>query len=195
MTPEDELTGGPVNTAIPVTDMSQIGEARRAGRIAGDVAELSSDEIGRLGLIVTEAATNLALHARDGVVVLRNIGNGGSAGVEVLAIDRGPGIADLARAMEDGYSTAGTAGKGLGAIRRLAPGAFDILSGSQGTAMVARVRASRKPTSADADAGVICIPVAGETMCGDAWHIPTERGTEPLSSSPTVWVRTVPTRL
>jgi anti-sigma regulatory factor (Ser/Thr protein kinase) len=171
MTPDGELAGGPVNTAIPVADASQIGEARRAARVAGDRAGLSSDELGRLGLIVTEAATNLARHATDGVMIVRNVGTGGSAGVEVLAIDRGPGIADLARAMEDGYSTAGTPGKGLGAIRRLAPGAFDIISTSQGTVMMARVRSSREPVNGEADAGVICIPITGETMCGDAWHI------------------------
>ncbi len=142
MTPDAELAGGPVSVAIPVTEMSQIGEARRAARVAGEHAALSGDELGRLGLIVTEAATNLARHARDGMIVLRNVGSGGSAGVEVLAIDHGPGITDLARAMADGYSTAGTAGKGLGAIRRLAAGAFDILSTHQGTAMVARVRSS-----------------------------------------------------
>jgi anti-sigma regulatory factor (Ser/Thr protein kinase) len=171
LTPDGELAGGPVSTAIPVTETTQIGEARRAARVAGDRAALSSDELGRLGLIVTEAATNLARHARDGMIVMRNVGKGGSAGVEVLAVDRGPGIADLARAMEDGYSTAGTPGKGLGAIRRLAPGAFDILSTSQGTTMLARVRSSREPNTGEADAGVICIPITGETTCGDAWHI------------------------
>ena len=122
MMPEGDLAGGPVNTAIPVTDTSQIGEARRAALVAGDRAALSSDELGRLGLIVTEAATNLARHARDGMIVLRNVGSGGNAGVEVVALDRGPGITDLAQAMEDGFSTAGTPGKGLGAIRRLARG-------------------------------------------------------------------------
>jgi anti-sigma regulatory factor (Ser/Thr protein kinase) len=171
MMPEADLTGGPVNTVIPVTDTSQIGEARRAARVAGDRAGLSSDELGRLGLIVTEAATNLARHARDGMIVVRNVGRGGSAGVEVIAIDRGPGITDLARAMQDGFSTAGTAGKGLGAVRRLAAGAFDILSNSQGTTMIARVRSSREPVTGEADAGVICIPITGETMCGDAWHV------------------------
>jgi anti-sigma regulatory factor (Ser/Thr protein kinase) len=175
MSPESDLTGGPVSAVIPVTDTSQIGEARRAAAAAGARAGLSSDELGRLGLIVTEAATNLARHARDGMIVVRNLGTGGSAGVEVLAIDRGPGITDLARAMEDGYSTAGTPGKGLGAIRRLAPGAFDILSTSQGTTMIARVRSSREPVSGEADAGVICIPITGETVCGDAWYIDRTR--------------------
>lgn len=171
MMPEGDLSGGPVNTAIPVTDTSQIGEARRAARVAGDRAALSSDELGRLGLIVTEAATNLARHARDGMIVLRNVGSGGNAGVEVVALDRGPGIANLAQAMEDGFSTAGTPGKGLGAIRRLAPGAFDILSTSQGTTMIARIRSSREPVIGEADAGAICMPLSGETVCGDAWHI------------------------
>ena len=174
MTPDGDLTGGPVNTAVAVTDTSQIGEARRAARVAGEQAGLSTDELGRLGLISTEAATNLARHARDGVMVLRNVGEGGNGGVEVVAIDRGPGIADMSRAMEDGFSTAGTPGKGLGAIRRLAS-AFDILSTTQGTTMIARVRASREAVALEADAGVICIPVAGETMCGDAWHIDRTR--------------------
>jgi anti-sigma regulatory factor (Ser/Thr protein kinase) len=166
------MVGGPASIAVPVTDASQVGEARRAAMAAGERAALSSDELGRLALITTETAANLARHARDGVLLVRNFGDGaGNGGVEVLALDRGPGIADLTRAMEDGYSTAGTPGKGLGAIRRLAGSGFGIMSAEHGTALVARVRGSRAQASAEIGAGVVCLQMPGEVVCGDAWYV------------------------
>jgi hypothetical protein len=81
--------------------------------------------------------------------------------------------------MRDGYSTSGTAGQGLGAIRRLAE-EFEIYSQREmGTALVARIGSrSRPPTKGWQDApsvedrlGVVCVPLRGETECGDAWHI------------------------
>ena len=170
-----DVLGGPINLVIPVSDASQVGEARRAARTIGELARLSADEQGQLGIIVTEAATNLARHARDGMIFLRTVGNNGNSGAEMIAVDRGPGIRDLGRAMADGYSTAGTPGKGLGAIRRIA-GQFDVLSAETGTTMVARIWGARTgfPHGApglEGDAGVICVAVKGETACGDAWCI------------------------
>ena len=60
-------------------------------------------------------------------------------GVEILALDKGPGIRDLERSLRDGYSTAGGAGTGLGAISRLSS-EFDVYSPpGKGTALLARI--------------------------------------------------------
>jgi hypothetical protein len=99
-------------------------------------------------------------------LLLQTLGSGEDAVIELLAIDTGPGMSDVSRCLRDGYSTAGTPGTGLGAIRRLAD-VFDIHSNpGQGTVVMARFgRSSARPC------GAVSIPVAGEIDCGDAWHV------------------------
>jgi anti-sigma regulatory factor (Ser/Thr protein kinase) len=167
---------------FPVADPSRVGEARReaallAGRVGiGDVAA------SKLALVVTELGTNLLKHAREGELVLRGLGPRGArrAGVEVVAIDRGPGMQDVGRCLSDGYSTAGSAGTGLGAVARAAS-IFDVHSDpSRGTVVLAQVcepkiGPRRAPAPAEAalllDFGVISVPKAGESVCGDGWAV------------------------
>jgi anti-sigma regulatory factor (Ser/Thr protein kinase) len=157
--------------AFPVTDPSQVGEARRA---AGSLARrlgFKEEEAGKLALVVTEAANNLVKHAREGEILLCALEVNGAAGVEVLALDRGPGM-DPVRCLRDGYSTAGTPGTGLGAITRLA-NVFDIHSATSGTALLARVwSGGRAPAeTGGAETGAVSVPMAGEEVCGDAWAV------------------------
>jgi anti-sigma regulatory factor (Ser/Thr protein kinase) len=124
---------------------------------------------GRVALVATELATNIARHAGHGEILVGDTG-GSSPGIELVAIDNGPGISDLRRAMEDGYSTAGTLGHGLGSVGRQAD-EFEIYSQSPGgTVAVARVwKDAKPPRSAFAVAGVSVAHV-GEPVCGDAWY-------------------------
>ena len=170
----DDPRGGPSSLVFPVADRSSVGEARRAAAALALRAGLDDTERGALAVVVTEATTNLAHHAREGVIVLRPLGAPGAGGVEALALDKGPGIRDLSRAMADGFSTGGTAGKGLGAIRRMAS-EFDLFSSlSGGTALLARVwsrGAARSATAARDSTGVVCVPLANDRACGDGWAI------------------------
>ena len=68
---------------------------------------------------VSEVARNIIEYAKPGEVILSVVTNGGRRGLEVIARDQGPGIADVALAMEDGYSTARGLGLGLPGSRRL----------------------------------------------------------------------------
>lgn len=90
--------------------------------------------------------------------------------VEVIALDAGPGIADLPRHMRDGFSTGGTPGTGLGAVQRLSQ-EFDMHSqAGEGTVVLARIRgeAARPAASPIVVAGIsTCAP--GEVVCGDSW--------------------------
>src|SRR5262249_26251017 len=89
-------------------------------------------------------------------------------GLEIVSIDRGPGLTDIEKCLTDGYSTAGSQGTGLGAIRRLSS-AWDIFSqASSGTVQVARVGPDPPPDGQIRSSGV-SIPAPGETECGDAW--------------------------
>jgi anti-sigma regulatory factor (Ser/Thr protein kinase) len=160
----------PDTVAVAMTEASQVGEARRAA--LGLARRLGFDEAtsGKLALVVTEAANNLVKHARDGLVLLQPIEAAGAAGVEVLALDKGPGMADLERCLRDGFSTAGSPGTGLGAIVRLA--AFtDFYSRPTGTAVLARLwsGAPPSPPAADLCIGAVNLPKAGEQVCGDTW--------------------------
>src|SRR4051794_1549870 len=125
-----------------MTDPSVAGEARRAAvALAG---RLGFDETarGRVALVATEAATNLAKHARGGEIVIQGLEDGPVGGLDVLALDRGPGMADVARCLADGYSTAGSSGTGLGAVGRLSA-RFDIHSlPGVGSTLLARLWAS-----------------------------------------------------
>ena len=157
---------------------TQIGAARRAAVTMGHAQGLDTETLGRLAIIATEAATNMLRHADNGVMVVRAL-IGPPAGVEVLALDRGPGIVDVPRAMADGFSTSGTAGQGLGAIQRLASQFAIYTHPGIGTALFARVtnqggprptRVPRAPTLDDR-LGVICVPLRGEVLSGDAWRV------------------------
>jgi anti-sigma regulatory factor (Ser/Thr protein kinase) len=172
------VTESCTSVRVDIDEQSQIGAARRAAVALGQAHHLGSEAVGRLAIIVTEAATNILMHAGRGFLVLRALAEGSAAGVEVLALDRGAGIFDVERAMRDGYSTTGTAGQGLGGIRRLAD-VFAIHSArGMGTALLARIGdrvarplGVRAASHADDDLGVVCVPLRGEAECGDAWRV------------------------
>ena len=157
---------------LPVTEASQAGEARRV--VASLSARLGMDETerGRLAIITTELAGNLARHAKNGVLLLQSIQQGDSHGLELLALDQGPGMENAQLCLVDGYSTGGTPGTGLGAVSRQAD-QFDIHSVPRvGTAIVARVwRKARKGVFPMPVAGAVNVPKPGEDVCGDDWCV------------------------
>jgi anti-sigma regulatory factor (Ser/Thr protein kinase) len=162
------------SVVLPVnaTDSSHIGHARRQAIAMASAMGFSELTLGELAIIVTEAAANITAHATQGEIVLSSWQFRGDSGIDVLALDNGRGIADIGRSFQDGYSTAGTAGQGLGAMFRLSS-ALQIYSlPDKGTALFARVVAespSANSTAADYSLGAISTPMNGETACGDAW--------------------------
>jgi len=150
---------------IAIEERSQIGEARRrAAALCGD-AGVGESAAGRVGIIVSELATNALLHARGGQILLQRVGTEASPIIEVIAIDSGPGMRDLDRCMADGFSTAGTAGNGLGAVQRQSD-LFDAFSHpGRGTVVVARVGKAEHQVAVAA----VCLPYPGEQVCGDGW--------------------------
>jgi anti-sigma regulatory factor (Ser/Thr protein kinase) len=151
---------------IRVEDATQVGEARRAAALLSARAALSETESGRLAIIVNELGSNLGKHAHQGELLLQELRCGTRSGVEVLSLDRGPGM-DLAASLRDGHSTAGTRGEGLGAVRRLAH-EFDAYSGPKGSVVMARVWAGGAPAG-PLEIGAACQPLPNEYACGDAW--------------------------
>jgi anti-sigma regulatory factor (Ser/Thr protein kinase) len=167
----------PFHQVIPVADVSQIGEARRAAQRLAAAEQLNETDSGRVAVVATELATNLVRHARGGGEILlyaHGGRDGEEAGVEVMAIDRGPGMTDLSRCFSDGFSTGGTAGQGLGAVRRMSDRS-DVFSSVEGTVIWARVNAASNGGSPRPAASLAwgCVSVAapGEDVCGDGWRL------------------------
>jgi anti-sigma regulatory factor (Ser/Thr protein kinase) len=153
---------------LQIGDATTVGNARRRSAELARSLGLGELESARLALVVTEAATNLVKHARGGEIFLRALQRNGAVGVDVLAIDRGPGIRSVGEALRDGFSTGGTPGTGLGAIARNAS-RFDLYSHPGGAAVLAEIWPAGADTSAPVEVGGINVPYPGETVSGDAW--------------------------
>ena len=168
--------GGPITERVVVEDLSQVGAARRAADAAARECRFDELRRGIVALVATEAATNLARHAQGGRMLTQRASQGTLQGVEVIAVDSGPGMHDLERAFSDGFSTGGgSPGTGLGAIRRQADELDVYTTPGQGTIMLARVFAQPLERGATRDAlvdvGAVCLPIDGETVCGDGWAV------------------------
>jgi anti-sigma regulatory factor (Ser/Thr protein kinase) len=179
-----------VTAAYAVQDASQVGEARRAAIMLAERLSFSEARSGQVALVVAELATNLAKYARRGEILLRPIRRdeveSDPDGIEILAIDAGPGLPDVALSRQDGYSTAGTLGHGLGAIERQAD-VVQIYTQPSGTIVLARLWRERAgvPGARSVRAGVeadvpgarqppveiaaIQVSYPGEEICGDDW--------------------------
>jgi len=94
-------------------------QARLHGRDLAAGAGFSTGDQTVIAAAISEIARNILMYAKRGEITLRVVPNGDRHGVEVIARDRGPGISDIARAMQDGYSTSGGLGLGLPGARRL----------------------------------------------------------------------------
>jgi anti-sigma regulatory factor (Ser/Thr protein kinase) len=157
-----------------MTDASCVGEARRFCVHAVEDWDWSEVDAGRLSLIATELGTNLVRHAQQGELWIS--ARADVKEVELIALDRGPGIADVQRSFEDGVSTGtGSPGTGLGAIRRLASD-FDIHTSPRGTACIVRVRSGGETAPSPRQWGAVSIAAPGETECGDAWAVALKDG-------------------
>lgn len=154
--------------AFPISDSSQVGETRRAVSRLAESTGLDATAAGKLAIIATELANNLHKHARDGIMLLRAFTDQ-SVGVELMAVDKGPGIADVQKCFRDGFSTSGTPGTGLGALARMSD-AWDVYSlPGLGTVFMAQVRGKISPGKSRFQSGSVCLPIKGETRCGDTW--------------------------
>ncbi|MBC3539602.1 ATP-binding protein [Rufibacter sediminis] len=153
---------------------------RDIGKLA-EAAGFTETEVGRVSLVVTEMSTNLVKHAgsQGGELLVKTIcqENGVTCGIELLCLDNGPGMSDPQRMMEDGVSTFGSMGQGLGAIKRQSD-FFDIYSQrGVGTVILSHIyRKGKAPKSAARSEqrfqiGSVLVPKPGEKVSGDGWGL------------------------
>ena len=170
---------------LAVEDASAVVACRNAALAMASRLQFPAARADSLALAVTEAASNLHKHARQGALLLAVNRDADAPGIELVTIDSGPGLRDVGAAMQDGHSTTGTLGIGLGAIRRLADFCDLYSVPGHGTALVARFwpvpreQVPRRPLPREpgsrGPAPIRCAglirPIAGETECGDAFGV------------------------
>jgi anti-sigma regulatory factor (Ser/Thr protein kinase) len=167
------------HVSYPMQEPTQVGEARRHAQALA--VELGLDEVaaGRLAIVVTELGNNLVRHARAGRLLLGIGSLPQRVSVEVFALDGGPGMQDLQQCLSDGYSSQGTPGTGLGAVRRQSD-RFDVFSlPGTGTVMYASVgksadRASAGGSNTRFEHGAVLTAAPGEQVSGDGWALQTD---------------------
>jgi anti-sigma regulatory factor (Ser/Thr protein kinase) len=172
---------------LTLTDTSQIGEARRAVTALARRLGFDDTGCGQAALAVSEGASNVLKHAGEGELLAREIEHQGAIGLEILILDKGPGMADPARCLRDGFSTAGSAGIGLGALARLSD-FFEVHSlPAVGTAVLLRVWTrpggahARSKTANGVVTGLMEVAAVhlakpGQDVCGDGWAVEQEPG-------------------
>ena len=152
-----------------IRDASEVGEARRKAAGLARRKGLAPDVEARVSLVATEMATNLLKHAGGGQVAIGEFTDAEGSGLELLALDKGTGMADVARYLADGFSTAGSPGTGLGAIARNSDNYAIYSRPGTGTAVMARFLVASGVVPDAPGIGVVIDTYPGESICGDGW--------------------------
>lgn len=155
---------------FPIGDPSAVAPARRGINALAAALGFDAEDAGRAALVATEIGTNLVKHGGGGELIAQEITHDGRSGLQLLGLDKGPGIDDVAKCLRDGYSTSGSPGTGLGAMERMSE-RFEIYSRpGHGAAVLAQLWPdSRAPAEPRMQIGALVVPKPGETSCGDSW--------------------------
>ncbi len=153
-----------------VEDSGAAGVARRVAVEAAQRLGFLEGRLGELTIVVSEMASNLHKHADQGRIAIRCLRERDRGAVEIVAVDSGPGMADMVLSGSDGHSTAGTLGIGLGAIARLSNRVDGYSLPGRGTVLTVQVW-PEADTPAQVPAQGLSRPLTGEKECGDRFAI------------------------
>ena len=127
-------------------------------------------------IVATELSANMLRHGDGGDLLIQAISDDQFQGLELLAVDHGPGMSDVRQSLQDGHSTRGTSGTGLGAARRLSS-EFDLHSEPGfGTVVLSRIGIAQESRGLHARWGAVSSNAPGETVSGDQWDIAQHDG-------------------
>jgi serine/threonine-protein kinase RsbT len=121
-------TPSPEETRIRVETSRDVVVARRIGRELAASIGFSGIDLPVIATAISEVARNIVQYASPGEITAKVVAEQGRRGIVVIACDMGPGIRDIAHALDDGVSSGGGLGIGLGGARRLMD-EFEIRSG------------------------------------------------------------------
>lgn len=156
---------------IQIEESSQVAAARREAASIAQRLGFSEVEAGQVSIVAMELASNILKHAGEGKILLKSSTGSSLSCLDIYAIDRGPGMTDAEACFVDGYSTAGSAGTGIGAVTRLAHG-FDFYTRpSLGTSIVASFYHGEPEDTELMRVEGFSVPAAGENESGDSWVV------------------------
>lgn len=116
-----------VQSCVKIINEWDIVAARQLGRNFAKELGFGTVDQARITTAISELARNIYLYAGQGSVSLEKLVVNSKSGLKIIAEDKGPGIQDIRRVMEDGYTTSGGLGAGLPGVKRLMDD-FDIES-------------------------------------------------------------------
>ncbi|WP_298733406.1 ATP-binding SpoIIE family protein phosphatase [uncultured Chitinophaga sp.] len=159
--------------SIKAAERSYLASLKREIHSLASSARFGDRKIGEIDIVVAEIGTNLVNHGGGGEVLVKLIEEDGHQGIEILALDKGPGMADVSRMMVDGVSTKSTLGQGLGAIKRLSD-YFQVYSQpGWGTVVLSRIFNEPLPSFRKKPAfeiSTLLVPKPNERYCGDGYY-------------------------
>ena len=106
-------------STVEIVTEWDIVAARQLGRNEAKAIGFGAVDQARITTAISELARNIYLYARAGEVTIERISEEDKVGLRIIAADKGPGISNLKKVMEDGYSTSGGLGAGLPGVKRL----------------------------------------------------------------------------
>lgn len=115
------------SVCIPISSDADIVRARRVGRELAAEAGCSATDLTMVATAISEIARNIVTYADHGQMEMQLVEHRGRTSLMIVATDEGPGIEDLDKALQDGYTTGAGLGLGLPGTRRLVD-EFDITS-------------------------------------------------------------------
>ncbi|PFG02778.1 anti-sigma regulatory factor [Bacillus sp. es.036] len=108
-----------IQSCVEVRNEWDIVTARQSGRNIAKELGFGTVDQARITTAISELARNIYLYAGSGEVAIERVENGGKFGLKIEASDSGPGIKDIRKVMEDGFTTSGGLGAGLPGVKRL----------------------------------------------------------------------------
>ena len=122
-------------TIVPINTDTDVVTARKRGRELATELGFGSTDSTLLATAISELARNIILYAKYGEILIAPVQSGDRVGISVVARDKGPGIANISLAMQDGFSTSGSLGLGLPGVKRVMD-EFSLVSDTHNGTMV-----------------------------------------------------------
>ncbi len=155
---------------IEIDDKTVVATARRLARQAAIDLGLPQTRAEEIAIVASEAASNALRHGKEGRVLVEKTMTHAGSGLALVVADNGDGIPALDAAMADGTSRSGSAGLGLGAMRRLSDEFAIWTEPDRGTVVTCAFNATpdKRQSSPVQFAGLTCC-LPSERVCGDHW--------------------------
>lgn len=154
------------------SDRSYLGILKKDIHTLAVAIGFTEQKLGELDIVVAELASNLLKYGANGKMLVKQVKEGSTSGIEILSIDNGPGMSNIHKMLEDGFSTQNTLGHGLGSMKRLADH-FQIYSHKGwGTIVLVRIFEKEMPAKQKQSVDIKSLLLAkpGETACGDGFY-------------------------